>query len=1146
MKVPAAIPSLIFVFATVPAIFGAPASVHLLSKPTMSKTQIVFSYAGDLWTVAKQGGVATRLTAGTGFETEAQFSPDGSTLAFTGEYDGNVDVFTMPASGGIPKRLTYHPDADRLAGWTPDGKRILFRSNRDNFSRITQLYTVSTEGGLPEALPLPMACTGAYSPDGKRLVYAPLDGGQFAPNFTNFVAWKRYRGGEASYLWVVNLADLSIVKIPRTDSNDINPMWIGDKIYFLSDRVAASGTSGDRGAPMTLYRYDPQTKAVTRLIENNGKDIVSASAGPGGIVYEQFGQIFIYDLATNKSSRVPIEIAADLAEVRPHLQNVSREARNAAISPTGVRAVFEAHGEILTVPAEHGDVRNLTHTPGVMERNPAWAPDGKTIAYFSDESGEYALHIKPQNGDAEAKKIPLAGHAAFYFTPKWSPDSKHVAFTDNMLNLWSVEVASGKLTKVDTDYSYELGRDFAWSGDSKWIAFVKTLPNRFHAVNVYSLDTEKSTQVTDGMSDAQSPAFDRDGQYLYFTASTNYGPTTSGLDMTSDEHEVTSSIYLIVLANNVVSPLAPESDEEKAAEPAGADGAATDGGGRGGRGGRGGGAGAAANTPPKPVRIDFDKIMQRTIALPLPARRYLGLDTGRANMLYILEAGAAGGRGGGGGGITLSKYDLKARKLEKLADNVTTFELSANGEKMLLRTGAPGGAGGGGGRGAAPAAAQYVIVSALAPVKPGEGAIRTADMEINIDPIAEWKQMYHEVWRIEKSYFYDPNLHGVNAADGEKEYEKYLDSLATRADLNYIFKELLSEFTVGHLRGGGGAIPEPRRVQGGLLGADYEIANGRYKIKRIYNGESWNPQMRAPLSQPGLDVKEGDYLVAVNGQELKGSDDISRLLEGMANRSVILKVSADASGANSREVSVTPVASETQLRHEAWVEGNRRKVDQLSGGKLAYVYMPDTAQGGLTSFTRYYFAQTDKQGAIIDERYNSGGQVADYVINVLNRPLMGWWQPRYGAIYRTPAAQIFGPKVMIINEFAGSGGDMMPWMFRYTKTGQLVGKRTWGGLVGVSQYPALMDGGNVTSPNFGFFNPQGQWDVENHGTAPDVEVELDPKAVRDGHDPQLEKAVAIAMEEMKTKPVPQPNRPPFPNYQTPPPARATTGGGGNR
>jgi tricorn protease len=1117
--------------ASVSVAFGATATLHLLQRPAMNKTTIVFSYAGDLWSVPRQGGVATRLTAGAGMETEAAFSPDGETIAFTGEYDGNIDVFTMPASGGVPKRITYHPDPDRVVGWTPDGKRILFRSTRLSYSRFNQLYTVSTEGGLPEVLPLPMATFGAYSPDGKRMVYAPVDGGQFATGFTNFVAWKRYRGGTASYLWLVNLADLSTEKIPRTDSNDIYPMWIGDKVYFLSDR----------NGRMTLFSYDPRSKTVTELIKNTGKDIVSASAGPGGIVYEQLGQIHIYDIASGKSSRVPIEIEADLAEVRPHLQNVAKEIRNAKISPSGVRAVFEAHGEILTVPAEKGDIRNLTNTPSVMERTPVWSPDGKSIAYFSDESGEYALHIKAQNGEGEARKVALQGKSAFYFDPRWSPDSKHIAFSDNQLDLWDVEVASEKLTKVDTDYSYELNRDFTWSPDSKWIAFVKSLPNRLHAVSMYSLSDGKSTQVTDGLSDARYPVFDKDGQYLYFTASTNFGPTSSGLDMNSDLHEVTRNVYLIVLPNDVASPLAPESDEEKGSE-AKKDEAKPSGEGK----AKEGNAPAAAEAPPKPVRIDFDKLIQRTIPLPIPARPIQTLAAGKAGVIYLVEAGrnVPGGPGGGG---TLSKFELKTRKIEKLADGVSAFDLSANGEKMLLRIvrGGEGGAPSPAGQGNAPPP-EYVIASASAPLKSGEGVLHLADVEVKVDPIAEWKQMYHEVWRIERSYFYDPNLHGVNSADSEKEFEKYLDSLASRADLNYIFHEMLGEITSGHLRGGGGNIPEAKRVPGGLLGADYEIVNGRYRFKKVYTGESWNPQLRAPLVQPGINVSAGDYLLAVNGQDLQGSDDVSRLFEGTADKRVVLRIGADQTGANSREITVMPVASEQQLRHQAWVEENRRKVDQMSGGKLAYVYMPNTAMDGLTSFDRYYFAQVDKQGAIIDERFNSGGQAADYVIDVLNRPLQGWWSPRYGAIYRTPAAAIFGPKVMITNEIAGSGGDLMPWMFRHTHIGTLVGKRTWGGLIGVSQYPTLMDGGVVTAPNFGFFSPAGEWDVENHGVTPDVEVEQDPKAVHDGHDPQLERAVSIAMKQLEKNSVPVPHRPAFPNYQNPNqhPASVTGGSGG--
>jgi tricorn protease len=1127
--------------AGLPAAFAAPGTLHLLQKPAMNKTAIVFAYAGDLWTVSRQGGAAQRLTSGPGFETDAAFSPDGNTIAFSAEYDGNTDVFTVPAAGGVPKRITYHPDADRVVGWTPDGKGILFRSNRLSYSRFTQLFTVSAEGGLPEVLPLPMACMGAYSPDGKRMVYAPLDGGQFATGFTNFVAWKRYRGGEASYLWLVNFADLTTQKVPRTDSNDIYPMWIGDKIYFLSDR----------NGPMTLFRYDPQSKKVDELIHNTGKDLISAAAGPGGIVYEQFGQIHIYDLATQKEHTVAIDIAADLSEVRPRFQNVAREIRDARISPTGMRAVFEAHGEILSVPAEKGDLRNLTNTPGAMERTPSWSPDGQSIAYFSDESGEYALHLKPQSGEGETRKIPLAGNSAFYFNPEWSPDSKHIALNDNQLNIWDVEVATGKLTKVDTDYSIELSRDLSWSGDSKWIAFGRLLPNRQHAVFVYGLDDGKSTQITDGMSDARYPAFDRDGQYLYFTASTNFGPTSSGLDMTSDEHEVTRSVYLAVLPNNIPSPMAPESDEEKAPGEAAAAGDnppdTAAGGGRGGRGGgRAGAGGAAANIPPKPVHIDFDKLSQRIVALPLPARAYQSLTAGKAGAIYLVESGATGGgRGAGGGGAALSKFDLKTRKQDSLATGVGSFDLSANGEKMLLRLGVGAGGRGRGGAAGEAAGPQYVIAPANAPVKPGEGALRLTDVEVHVDPIAEWKQMYHEVWRIERSYFYDPNLHGVNVADSEKEYEKYLDSLSSRNDLNYIFHDMLSEMTVGHLRGGGGHIPTAPAVPGGLLGADFELANGRYKIKKIYSGESWNPQVQGPLAAPGLNVSEGDYVLSIGGQELTGKDDISRLLENTSGKPAVLRVGADPTGANAREITVMPVGNEQPLRYQAWVEGNRQKVDQLSGGKLAYVHMPDTGQGGLTAFTRYYFSQVDKQGAVIDERFNSGGQAADYVINVMNRPLMGWWSPRYGAIYRTPAAAILGPKVMIVNEMAGSGGDMMPWMFHHTGTGTLVGKRTWGGLVGIGAYPPLMDGGTVTSPDFGFFNPDNQWDVENKGTPPDVEVEMDPKAVHEGHDPQLERAVQVALEQLKQHPVPEPHRPVFPNYQHPAGTAggATTGGG---
>lgn len=1073
----------------------------LLQRPAMNGSEIVFVYAGDLWSVDRSGGNAIRLTTGVGVETVPVLSPDGSQIAFTGEYDGNTDVFVMPASGGVPKRLTYHPGADYAVSWTPDGKYVIFRSGRESHSRrYTQLFKVPVEGGLPEALPLPMAYSGEFSSDGKRFAYSPTGGG-FSFNYTNFVAWRRYRGGLASSISITDFPGLKTVKIPREASSDFNPVWVGDAVYFLSDR----------SGPVTLFRYDAASGHVTEALRNNGHDIRSISAGPGGLVYDQFGELFIYDTKNGKSRRVPVEIAGDFPEVRPHLENVSRQIFESRISPTGQRALLEAHGEILTVPASKGDYRDITNTEAVMERQPAWAPDGEQIAYFSDESGLYALHIAQQNGAGAVKKFPLLDSPTYYFNPQWSPDSKLIAFTDNKLDTLYLNTQTGKLTKVDTDYNFVSPEDSAWSPDSKWLVYTRTLPNRFHAMFLYSVDSGHSTQVTDGISDARYPAFDKDGQYLYFTASTNYGPTTSGLDMSSDEHQVTRHVYAVVLSNEGKSPVGPESDEEKPenAKPEKK-------------------SESQPVTTPKLVRIDLAGIENRVVALPLPPRDYQDLRTGKTGVIYLLEALPPEERAGG---RILQKFDLKTRKTEKLADRIASFDISADGEKMLIEIARPPESPSDG-----PVqrpVPELAIVPASSVVKPGDGMLKIAGIQLRVDPRAEWKQMYREVWRIERSYFYDPHFHGVDTAAAEKEYEPYVDQIDSRADLNYIFQEMLGSFTVGHLRGGGGTMPAAPRVPGGLLGADYEISDGHYRIKAIYPGGPWDSELQAPLAQPGIKVSKGDYILAVNGEELKPDDSIQRLLEGTAGRTIVLKVSSDASGANAREISVVPAASDVGLRTLAWITANRKKVDELSGGRLAYVYLPDTAMGGLTNFTRYYFAQTNKDGAVIDERFNSGGQAADYIVQVMGRELLSYWAPRYGAIYRTPSASILGPKVMMVNEFSGSGGDAMPWYFRHAKLGPLVGKRTWGGLVGISGYPALMDGGAVTSPSFAFFSPSGEWEVENHGVAPDVEVDMDPKAVAEGHDPQLERAVAVAMAELKKNPPLQPHKPPYPNYNRP-------------
>ncbi len=1101
---------LAFLLAATSLCLGQSDKPLLMRQPTLSKTQIVFSYAGDLWIVARAGGEAARLTNGVGNETGPLFSPDGQWVAFTGEYDGNIDVYIIPASGGVPKRLTYHPGADHLAGWTPDGKQVLFVSSRNSESgRSAQLFTLPVDGVFPTAVPLPMAFEGSYSADAAHLAYVPLP--------RPFNAWKHYRGGQATPIWLASLSDSSIEKLPRTDSNDFNPMWIDRKVYFLSDR---NGT-------VTLFNYDTTTKKVTPLIQNNGLDIKSASAGPDAIVYEQFGSLNLFELKSGKSQKVKVTISGDMLAVRPKYEKVGNRVFNGVLSPTGARAVFEVRGEILTVPAEKGNVRNLTNTTGAAERDPSWSPDGKWIAYFSDESGEYELHLRNQTGMGEVKKIKL--EPSFYYSPVWSPDSKKITFTDKRHNVWYLEIEQGKQIKIDTKTYESLGRDTraSWSPDSRWITYIKPLRSYFTAVFVYSLEDKKISQVTDGLSYAGDAAFDRNGKYLYFAASTDIGPAVSGFDMSSNPHRLTRSVYVTVLRKSDASPLAPESDEEKVAEEKPADKK------DGGTGGQGDGAkpdstrsgsdGAkpAADKPadaaakpgdkkePPKVTIDFDNISQRILALPIPARNYVGLTTGKPNTVFIVEAPSALGTMG----LTVHKFDLEKRKLDKVLDGVSGFDLSANGEKMLYRQGE-----------------SWFIAATMQPLKPGEGRIKTDEMEVQVDPRAEWAQMYRETWRIERDFFYDPNHHGLDLEAAAKKYEPYLASLQHRADLNYLFNEMLGELTIGHLYVRGGDVPDPKRVPGGLLGADYKIESGRYRFAKVYNGENWNPQARAPLTQPGVNVMADEYLLAVNGRKLTASDNIYSFFESTANKQVVLRVGPNADGSGSREVTVVPVASEQGLRNLAWIEDNRRKVDQMSGGKLAYVWLPDTAGGGYTNFNRYYFAQLDREGAVIDERFNGGGQAADYIIDYLKKPLNSYWAVRDGEDFRQPFGTMPGPKVMIVNEYAGSGGDYMPWLFRREKIGQLIGKRTWGGLVGIGGYPTLIDGGTVTAPHFGFYSPEGQWEVENHGVAPDIEIEMDPKAWREGRDPQLEKAVEVLMTALKKNPPKKTPRPAFPNY----------------
>ncbi|MDQ6677650.1 MAG: PDZ domain-containing protein [Acidobacteriota bacterium] len=1073
-------------FATLIPGFAAKERPLLLQQPTLSQTHIVFSYAGDLWSVARAGGNATRLTTGLGAESNPLFSPDGRQIAFRGEYEGNSDVYVIPAQGGQPKRLTFHPADDTPVAWTPDGDSILFRTTRDSYSRFSRLYTVPARGGFETPVDLPMAYAGSYSPDSRSLAYMPLS--------PAFAMWKNYRGGETTKIWLARLSDAHVEEIPRNNSNDFNPMWTGSSVYFLSDR----------GGPVSLWCFDTGSKKLTEAVRNTGLDLKSASAGPGAIVYEQFGTIFLYDLNSKKSNRVDVSVLGDLPSLRPRFENVSLVIRQASLSPTGARALFEARGDIFTVPVEKGDVRDITNTPGVFERFPSWSPDGKQIAYFSDASGEYQLHLRAQNGQGEVRVIN-PGKPAFYYDPVWAPDSKKIVYRDSMLQLWVLDLAKPVPMLIDHDTYDVPARNLNphWSPDSKWIAYTKLMKNHLRTVFLYSLATGKTAQVSDGMSDAEDAQFDPNGKYLYFTASTDTALTTAWLDMSSDGHAVTRSVYVTVLNKNDPSPLAPESDEEKTAEEVkeiAADKKPTE---------------KPAKSPVVQVQIDLENIGQRILALPVPARDYSNMTVGKTGVLFVSELlrAVSDAPRTGPPAITVQKFDLKTRKTDKLLDSVTSFDVSANGEKMLYKQGL-----------------NWIIASTSVPLKPGEGILKLENMQARVDPMAEYRQMYQEAWRVERDFFYDPNLHGVSFDTTRKQFEPYLEGVGSRADLTYLFQEMLGGMSVGHLRTGGGALPVLPSARTGLLGADYRVDNGRYRIERVFGGENWNPGLKAPLTQPGVNVKAGEYVLAVNDRELRAPDNIYSYFEQTVGRPVALKVGPTADGKGSREVTVIPVESELGLRNLAWIEENRRKVDQLSGGKLAYIYMPNTGEGGFTSFNRYYFAQLGKEGAVIDERFNGGGQIADYVIDELKRKQTNFFMTRAGEPFTTPQNAIFGPKAMIINEYAGSGGDAMPWLFRDQKIGPLIGKRTWGGLVGIFGAPPLMDGGMLTAPNLAFYNLKGEWDVENHGVAPDYDVEFDPAAVRKGHDPQLEKAVALVMEDLAKHPQPKYKVPAFPNY----------------
>ncbi|HTL94795.1 MAG TPA: PDZ domain-containing protein [Gemmatimonadaceae bacterium] len=1083
-------------------------TTRMLRSPTVSATQIAFAYAGNIWVVPRAGGSAVRLTSVPGDAMNPYFSPDGKWIAFSGNYGGNTDVYVMPAEGGEPKRLTWHPAPDLVQGWTPDGKAIVFSSTQSaNLpTPVPRWFTVSPEGGLVTMMPAYRAYQGKISPDGRHIAY----------RMTN--SWdeerRDYRGGQNRPIWILDTKTLDVVDtIPRPNSKEMDPVWVGNStVYFLSDRDGVSN----------VWSYDMTSKQVKQITTFSDFDVKTLDAGPDALVFEQGGYVHELDPASGKEHIVPITAVGDFAWMMPQWKEVSRYIDNIALSPTGKRAAIEARGEIFTVPAEKGDVRNLTQSSASAERDPAWSPDGKWVSYFSDKSGEYQLVIASADGSSPARTIALE-HPTHYYTPSWAPDGKHIVFQDTNLRLWVVDVATGKATDIGGDEWMVPERSLnpTWSPDSRWIAYVRRLKSLYRAIFVYDMQTGQTHQITDGLADATWPAWDASGKYLWFFASTDLALGSGWLDMSSYGHTETKALYLAVLSKNDPSPLLPESDEDTGVpqeqtpgqpplpprqRPARTD-TTTD-------------TTMAKRIPPdsltamlaprRHVEIDFEGLLQRVVPVSEIAERDYGdLHSGVPGTVFFTEnlpeTGTNEQRFSGG---TVHRYDLKERKAMPFVQNVAEYFVSEDGKKLLYRT--PG-----------PEGSLFLVDATTHDAPPKDKGKLNAQLRMLVDPSAEFKQIFDEGWRNQRDYIYVKNLQGTDWVKDKQMYSQLLPYVKHRDDLNYLLDEMGAEIAIGHSFVRGGDMPGEMQPPVGLLGADFEVANGRYKITKIYGTDSWNPDLHAPLTAPGVKVQVGDYVLAVNGQELRAPDNVYRLFDGTANHQTTITVNARPTMDGARRVTVIPVASDAGLRARAWVEHNRHIVDSLSHGELAYVHLPNTAQGGYNSFNRYYFAQQDRKGAIIDERYNGGGSAADYIIDVLQRTFDGYFNNPVGERYpfTSPAAGIWGPKVMIINEMSGSGGDLMPYMFKYRKVGQLVGMRTWGGLVGIWDTPPFVDGGIMFAPRGGFFAVDDKWAVENEGISPNIEVEDWPKDVAAGHDAQLERAVAEAMQELTQHPV---------------------------
>jgi len=1063
----------------------------LLRFADISKDKVVFAYAGDLWIASREGGAARRLTSHVGDELYPKFSPDGKWIAFTGEYDGNPDVYVISAEGGEPKRLTFHPGNDMVLGWTPDGKDILFRSDRFSAppGRYTKLFLVSPQGGPARPLQVPRASLTTFSPDGTKIAY--LETSQ------EFRTWKRYRGGWSLPIAIFDLKKNSYEELPKTAGMDLFPMWHGNIIYFISDRDGV----------MNLFSYDLGSKQTKKLTDYKEYDIKWPSLGPDAIVYENGGVLYEFNLVSGKSRNLPIVVRAEDVETRPEFKSVAQSIGSYSLSPSAARALVESRGNIFTVPAEHGSVRALTtNHSGIHELNPAWSPDGKWIAYLSDKTGEFELYTRPQMGGEETRVTTDGG--VYRYGPIWSPDSKKLLYWDKLHQLWFVSLDDKKPVLVDKSEYGDIN-DGSWSPDSLWLTYSKPHRRGSSDVFLFSLGRKKITKVSAGFYSDNNPVFDDNGKYLYFISTRYFYPSVGQLDQRFNYYS-TDGVFAVTLKADEASPFKPQSDEEKAADEKKDDKKAAD--------AKSGEKKSEEQKdekkdekkeekkpePVKPIQIDLEGIGSRVAPAPISAGILGGLAARKDKFFYISTPQEARqfGTPDRGSKNVLHVYDVTKREDKVLLDGIDGYDLDKEGKKVIYKAGPV-----------------YGIAEATpGKAKVGDGKLNLTELQVKIDPREEWREVFHEAWRVERDFYWDPNMTGHNWKKIGERYEALLPWVAHRSDLNYIIGEMIAELSTSHTYVGGGDQPTKPHVSVGMLGADFEPDGGYFRISKIYPGENWSDPTRSPLTEPGLKVKAGDYLIAVDGQEARSNQDVYSYFQDLAGKLVTLKINSKSTPEGAWEITVKPTAGEAGPRYLDWMDENRRKVLEATGGRIGYMHVPDTSFPGITAFDKQFTAQLDKDGIIVDERYNSGGQIPDFYTEKLRRELLSAIAPREGKDTPWPPVAIYGPKVMIVNELAGSGGDAFPWFFHRQKIGPIVGTRTWGGLVGISRSVPLHDGGNVTAPEFAFWSTDngGEWIVENHGVDPDFVVSQRPDLVVAGHDPQLEKAIELAKEALKS------------------------------